>query len=258
MSRWEITQVKRKIRSTDFENHSDDLELTGEKVSGLIKYSVKDGILKIGKLLFYPEYRLQPDNTHASFKIADESPSVELTESEKFISVEIDGTLTFETVSGNLEITRKFYPSAELPIFYEDVIIKNKGKTSEKIKVNSGRLKTTLTCQGYVYTERLCDNAPLCVECGETVKVTFSYVTYYADAAIPEEEDALRKRYDRVDELFETVKQELVNLIKQNPDNADQAILFMMIAKYLERIGDHAVNIGEWVEYAATGYHRAS
>ena len=202
MSRWEITQVKRKIRSTDFENHSDDLELTGEKVSGLIKYSVKEGILKIGKLLFYPEYRLQPDNTHASFKISDESPSVELPDSEKFISVEIDGTLTFETVSGNLEITRKFYPSTELPIFYEDVIIKNKGKTSEKIKVNSGRLKTTLTCQGYVYTERLCDNAPLCVECGETVKVTFSYVTYYADAAIPEEEDALRKRYDRVDELL--------------------------------------------------------
>ena len=67
----------------------------------------------------------------------------------------------------------------------------------------------------------------------------------------------LEKRDDRVDELFETVKRELVNLIKQNPDNADQAILFMMIAKYLERIGDHAVNIGEWVEYAATGYHRA-
>lgn len=66
----------------------------------------------------------------------------------------------------------------------------------------------------------------------------------------------LNKRDDRVDELFETVKSDLVNLIMQNPKNADQAILFMMIAKYLERIGDHAVNIGEWVEYAATGYHK--
>ena len=63
----------------------------------------------------------------------------------------------------------------------------------------------------------------------------------------------LDKRDDRVDELFETVKSDLVELIKQNPKNADQAILFMMIAKYLERIGDHAVNIGEWVEYASTG-----
>ena len=66
----------------------------------------------------------------------------------------------------------------------------------------------------------------------------------------------LDKRDDRVDELFETIKQDLVALIRQNPDYADQAILFMMIAKYLERIGDHAVNIGEWVEYAMTGYHK--
>lgn len=66
----------------------------------------------------------------------------------------------------------------------------------------------------------------------------------------------LDERDDRVDELFETIKRDLVALIRQNPDYADQAILFMMIAKYLERIGDHAVNIGEWVEYAMTGYHK--
>ena len=63
----------------------------------------------------------------------------------------------------------------------------------------------------------------------------------------------LDKRDDKVDELFETVKKDLVELIKIDSENADQAILFMMIAKYLERIGDHAVNIGEWVGYAATG-----
>lgn len=63
----------------------------------------------------------------------------------------------------------------------------------------------------------------------------------------------LDARDDRVDELFETVKRDLIELIKSDPANADQAILFMMIAKYLERIGDHAVNIGEWTEYAATG-----
>lgn len=63
----------------------------------------------------------------------------------------------------------------------------------------------------------------------------------------------LDKRDDRVDELFETAKRDLIELIKSDPSNADQAILFMMIAKYLERIGDHAVNIGEWTEYAATG-----
>jgi len=60
---------------------------------------------------------------------------------------------------------------------------------------------------------------------------------------------------DKVDDLFNIVMADLVSLIKKKPDNAEQAILFMMITKYLERIGDHAVNIGEWVEYAITGKH---
>lgn len=67
---------------------------------------------------------------------------------------------------------------------------------------------------------------------------------------------SLDRRDDRVDMLFETVKNDLVELIKQSAKNADQAILFMMITKYLERIADHAVNIGEWVEYAITGNHK--
>ena len=68
---------------------------------------------------------------------------------------------------------------------------------------------------------------------------------------------SLEKRDDKVDELFETVKSDLVALIRADGNNADQAILFMMIAKYLERIADHAVNIGEWEEYAVTGFHKA-
>ncbi len=67
---------------------------------------------------------------------------------------------------------------------------------------------------------------------------------------------SLESRDDRVDELFETIKNDLVELIKKDAKTADQAILLMMIAKYLERIGDHAVNIGEWVEYSVTGYHK--
>jgi len=58
---------------------------------------------------------------------------------------------------------------------------------------------------------------------------------------------------DKVDDLFNTVMADLTALIKKNPDNAEQAIMLMMITKYLERIGDHAVNIGDWVEYALTG-----
>lgn len=66
---------------------------------------------------------------------------------------------------------------------------------------------------------------------------------------------SLDRTDDKVDELFGVVMRDLTVLIKAKPDNAEQAIMFMMITKYLERIGDHAVNIGEWVEYALTGSH---
>jgi phosphate transport system protein len=66
---------------------------------------------------------------------------------------------------------------------------------------------------------------------------------------------SLDKTDDKVDNLFVTVTKELIEFIKQNPDNAEEAIMFMMIAKYFERIGDHAVNIGEWVEFGITGKH---
>ncbi len=60
---------------------------------------------------------------------------------------------------------------------------------------------------------------------------------------------------DKVDELFNIIMADLIALIKNDPENAEQAIMLMMTVKYMERIGDHAVNIGEWVEYAITGDH---
>ncbi|MCI7779045.1 MAG: phosphate signaling complex protein PhoU [Eubacteriales bacterium] len=60
---------------------------------------------------------------------------------------------------------------------------------------------------------------------------------------------------DRMDDLFLTVKEELISLIRQDGRNGDQAIELMMIAKYLERIGDHAVNVAEWTKYYETGVH---
>ena len=61
---------------------------------------------------------------------------------------------------------------------------------------------------------------------------------------------------DKMDEMFLSVKTDLINLIKKDGKNGDQAIELMMIAKYLERIGDHAVNVAEWTKYNETGVHR--
>ncbi len=67
--------------------------------------------------------------------------------------------------------------------------------------------------------------------------------------------DKVIKDDDKMDELFVTVRNELTELIRQNSENGEQAITLMMVAKYLERIGDHAVNIAEWTKYNESGIH---
>ena len=58
---------------------------------------------------------------------------------------------------------------------------------------------------------------------------------------------------DVIDDLFDEVKAKLIALIHENPENGEQATDFLMIAKYFERIGDHATNISEWVIFAFKG-----
>lgn len=55
---------------------------------------------------------------------------------------------------------------------------------------------------------------------------------------------------DVVDALFVNVKDELIKLISANPEEGESGLDILMIAKYLERIGDHATNIAEWVLYS--------
>lgn len=76
------------------------------------------------------------------------------------------------------------------------------------------------------------------------------------DAFIERDMDAavqIIKKDDEVDDLFNQVKNEVIELLKASPDQADQAIDLLMIAKYLERIGDHAVNVCEWTQFSKTG-----
>ncbi|MBP1919084.1 phosphate signaling complex protein PhoU [Youngiibacter multivorans] len=61
---------------------------------------------------------------------------------------------------------------------------------------------------------------------------------------------------DIVDNLFVTVKTELIDMIREDSNNGEQAIDLIMIAKYFERIGDHAQNIAEWVIFSVTGEHK--
>ncbi len=61
---------------------------------------------------------------------------------------------------------------------------------------------------------------------------------------------------DIVDKRFDEVKQNLIGYIAKEPDNGEFWIDVIMIAKYYERIADHAVNVAEWVEYSITGEYK--
>ena len=61
---------------------------------------------------------------------------------------------------------------------------------------------------------------------------------------------------DVVDDLFTHVKNDLIDLIRADANYGEQAVDLLMIAKYFERIGDHATNIAEWVQYAVTGLYK--
>ena len=61
---------------------------------------------------------------------------------------------------------------------------------------------------------------------------------------------------DIVDNAFAKMKDTLIKMISENSADGEYAVDLLMIAKYFERIGDHAVNIAEWVEFSVTGVHK--
>jgi len=79
------------------------------------------------------------------------------------------------------------------------------------------------------------------------------------DAYIAKDLELVRKVItmdDVIDDLFNIIKNELIELIRTDAACGTQAMDLLMIAKYFERIGDHAQNIAEWVEYSITGRHK--
>lgn len=98
-----------------------------------------------------------------------------------------------------------------------------------------------------------------CAEIREMAEVTINMVTNCVDAYVKQDLKLARSVYDHddvVDTCFDKVKSKLIYMIAQNTDNGEYAIDLLMIAKYFERIGDHAVNIAEWVEFSVTGEHK--
>lgn len=92
----------------------------------------------------------------------------------------------------------------------------------------------------------------------EMAKETTMMVINSVDAYVNKDLGLAKKvieRDDVVDDLFDEIKEELIRLISENANNGEQAADLLMVAKYFERIGDHATNIAEWVIFSITGKH---
>ncbi len=91
----------------------------------------------------------------------------------------------------------------------------------------------------------------------EMAEATVRMVTGAVESFVQKDLDLARKVMagdDIVDAAFSRVKNEVIGLITAG-DEAETCADLLMVAKYFERIGDHAVNVGEWVEFSITGVH---
>ena len=90
-------------------------------------------------------------------------------------------------------------------------------------------------------------------------EATIKMVTGSIDAYVRQDVElakSVSEYDDTVDDAFCRVKKTLIKMISENTADGEYALDLLMIAKYFERIGDHAVNIAEWVEFSVTGVHK--
>ncbi|WP_394214280.1 phosphate signaling complex protein PhoU [Thermoanaerobacter kivui] len=111
--------------------------------------------------------------------------------------------------------------------------------------------KTTLRIAHQKYIKPLIDIPRMADIVREMVKMSLdSYVRQDLDLA-----KTIGEKDDIVDALYKQIFRELLTYMMEDPRNIDQATQFLFVARYLERIADHATNICEWVIYLDTGEH---
>lgn len=96
------------------------------------------------------------------------------------------------------------------------------------------------------------------VHIAEMARAVIRMVTDSVDSFVKRDLElarAVRAQDDQVDDLFNQIKAELIALIAADAASGELWLDLIMVAKYLERIGDHATNVAEWVEYGITGVH---
>lgn len=99
------------------------------------------------------------------------------------------------------------------------------------------------------------DCEPICLMAEATIRMVTESIDAFVKRDVGIAQQAIAHD-DTVDDYFLKVKRSLINMIAQRPADGEHALDLLMIAKYFERIGDHAVNIAEWVIFSVTGVHK--
>lgn len=113
--------------------------------------------------------------------------------------------------------------------------------------------KLTIDLAGQTYVKPLIDIPKMAKQVREMVKMT---IDCYIDQDVAKSKIVCAND-DIVDDYFKTIFNDLQVVMKEKPDSIKQCMDFLMIAKYLERMADHATNVAEWVIYSVEGKHFA-
>ncbi len=144
--RWDLTPdggIRWEVKKG--EAHSDHIEMSGQQISGIIRYGVNEsGELETEKKLVFPMLRTIPNNTHASLtmefndmrKLSVQADGTEVKEYP--VSFEIKGKLKVNsTTNTELKVTRSLFPSVDKAAFIELISLENTGTTTRRIQVDN-------------------------------------------------------------------------------------------------------------------------
>jgi len=101
--------------------------------------------------------------------------------------------------------------------------------------------------------------APECIQISDMANETIHMVTKSVEAYVKQDMNLAKSvlmHDDIVDDYFDKIKKNLIELIMKDPGDGEFVLDLLMISKYFERIGDHATNIAEWVIFSLTGVHK--
>ena len=201
--RWSIEVNKRKINTTDFLNHKDDIEMSGEKLSMIIGYGAdKDNFVNFARQIVFPMFRIQPDVTTSSYIVSFDKKMIDFG-NEVFQKAEIDGMLSVYTKTESLNIVHRFYPSTTLPIAYERIEIENISNKEYYLSFDKyQRIETKLGCEGVIYAECVADINEKSIKPKEKIVINFGISSRFCNDEIPSEDGHYKKRIKRVEELL--------------------------------------------------------